>query len=113
MKYSMFIGRWQTIHDGHRWLWNQALDRGKNALIMIRDCELDKNNPLTAPEILYNLTEEFEDEIIEGRVKLMIVPDIESINYGRGVGYEVIEHIPPPDIKQISGTNIRKMRNEK
>lgn len=35
------------------------------------------------------------------------VPDIESFNYGRGVGYEVIEHFPPEDIKKISGTSIR------
>jgi nicotinamide mononucleotide adenylyltransferase len=104
----MFIGRWQTIHDGHRWLWNQALDKDKNVLIIIRDCELDENNPLTAEEILYNLTTEFEDEIIDGKIKLLIVPDIESINYGRGVGYDVIEHIPPEDIKQISGTKIRE-----
>ena len=40
----------------------------------------------------------------------MIIPDIESINYGRDVGYDVIEHFPPPEIKEISGT---KIRNEK
>ena len=40
----------------------------------------------------------------------MIIPDIESVNYGRDVGYDIIEHIPPKDIKEISGT---KIRNEK
>ena len=38
----------------------------------------------------------------------MIIPDIESVNYGRGVGYEIIEHIPPNDIGKISATEIRK-----
>jgi hypothetical protein len=37
----------------------------------------------------------------------MIIPDIESINYGRDVGYEIIEHLPPDDIKEISATKIR------
>ena len=37
----------------------------------------------------------------------MIIPDIESVNYGRGVGYEIIEHVPPENIKKISATKIR------
>jgi hypothetical protein len=39
---------------------------------------------------------------------LSIIPDIESLNYGRGVGYDVIYHEPPKEIEQISGTAIRK-----
>ena len=46
--------------------------------------------------------------IEEGRVMVSIIPDIESVNYGRGVGYEIIEHIPPEDIKEISATKIRE-----
>jgi hypothetical protein len=41
----------------------------------------------------------------------MIIPDIESINFGRGVGYDVIEHIPPADIAEISATKIRESGN--
>ncbi len=42
----------------------------------------------------------------------MVIPDIESVNYGRGVGYGIVEHIPPNNIKTISGTEIRnKIRN--
>ena len=48
-----------------------------------------------------------------GKVKIIIIPDIESINIGRGVGYDVIEHCPPDDIKDISATAIRnKMKEE-
>ena len=36
-KCSLFIGRWQGIHDGHRWLWNQELKKGKDILIAIQD----------------------------------------------------------------------------
>jgi len=42
------------------------------------------------------------------RILLSIIPDIESINYGRGVGYEVIYHEPPENIALISGTKIRE-----
>ena len=72
-----------------------------------------KINPGTAHEVLMNLQEELSDLIQEGKIFISIIPDIESVNYGRGVGYEVIEHVPPTDIKEISATKIREnLRNE-
>ena len=113
MKYSMFICRWQPWHQGHRWLIDQRLNQGKNVLICIRDVEPNEKQPWTPHEVLMNLSNELEDLIQEGRVKIIIIPDIESVNYGRGVGYEVIEHAPPEDIKEISATKIRKqLRDE-
>jgi len=108
MKYSMFIGRWQPWHDGHRWLIDQRLQEGKNVLICIRDVDKDNTNPFDPLEVEKNLYSVLKDLIDEGRVKVMIIPDIESVNYGRGVGYEIIEHIPPIEIKKISATQIRK-----
>ena len=55
-----------------------------------------------------NLQEELDDLIQEGRIFISIIPDIESVNYGRGVGYQIIEHIPPDDIKEVSATKIRE-----
>ena len=113
MKYSMFIGRWQPWHQGHRWLIDQRLNQGKNVLICIRDVEPNEKQPWTPHEVLMNLSNELEDLIQEGKVKIIIIPDIESVNYRRGVGYEVIEHAPPEDIKEISATKIRKqLRDE-
>lgn len=112
-KYSMFIGRWQPWHQGHRWLIDQRLNKGKNVLLCIRDVEPDEKNPWTAQEILMNLSTELQDLVEAGRLKIMIIPDIESINIGRGVGYDVIEHVPPQDIHDISATQIREqMRKE-
>ena len=51
---------------------------------------------------------ELKELIADGRVITSIIPDIESVNYGRGVGYEIIEHIPPNDIGEISATSIRE-----
>ena len=108
MKYSMFIGRWQPLHKGHQWLINQRLSKGKNVLICIRDVEADDQNPFSPQEVLDNVSKQYTKEISEKRIKVIIIPDIESINYGRGVGYEIIEHVPPSDIKEISATKIRK-----
>ena len=110
MKYSMFIGRWQPWHKGHQWLIDQRLTEGKNVLICIRDVMPDEKNPYTCEEVYDNIQNELREFIIEKLVKVMIIPDIESVNYGRSVGYEIIEHFPPPEIKEISAT---KIRNEK
>ena len=44
----------------------------------------------------------------EERVKVIVIPDICSIEFGRGVGYDIIEHIPPQEIHNISATKIRE-----
>lgn len=112
-KYSMFIGRWQPWHQGHRWLIGQRLNEGKNVLLCIRDVEPDEKNPWTAHQILMNLSSELQDLVEAGRLRIIIIPDIESINIGRGVGYDVIEHIPPQEIHDISATKVREqMRKE-
>lgn len=107
-KYSMFIGRWQPWHNGHRWLIDQRLNDGKKVLICIRDVETDTNNPFPTNIVYENICKELSDLIESGRVNVIIIPDIESINYGRGVGYEIIEHLPPDEIKEISATKIRE-----
>ena len=112
-KYSVFFGRWQPFHKGHYWLINERLKEGKNVWIAIRDVKPDDKNPWTAHEVLMNLSKELQGLIEEGKIFISIVPDIESINYGRGVGYDIIEHVPPQVIGDISATSIREqMRNE-
>lgn len=111
-KYSVFFGRWQPFHKGHYWLINERLKLGKNVWIAIRDVTPDEKNPWTAHEVLMNLETELKDLLETGRVHISIVPDIESINYGRGVGYDVIEHVPPTDIADISATKIREQMKE-
>jgi len=113
VKYSMFIGRWQPWHAGHRWLIDQRLNEGKRVLLAIRDVEPDERNPWSAFQIAMNLEEELSDLMTEGKVRLIIIPDIESVNIGRGVGYDVIEHIPPEEVREISATAVRnKMKEE-
>lgn len=107
-KYSVFFGRWQPFHKGHYWLINERLKEGKNVWVAIRDVKPDEQNPWTAQEVLNNLSIELLPLIQEGRVFISIVPDIESINYGRGVGYDIIEHMPPKEIGEISATSIRE-----
>jgi phosphopantetheine adenylyltransferase len=107
-QYSMFIGRWQPWHSGHRWLIDQRLNQGKNVLICIRDIAPDEKNPFTAQQVYENILFKLSDLIIEERIKVQVIPDIESVNFGRGVGYDIIEHIPPQEVSEISATKIRE-----
>ena len=106
-KYAMYVGRWQNWHKGHEWLINQQLEKGKNVWVAIRNVETDENNPKTAQEVMMDLAEEPFFNENSHRINISIIPDIESINYGRGVGYDVIYHEPPEDVAKISGTSIR------
>jgi len=111
-QYSMFIGRWQPWHAGHRWLIDQRLNEGKNVLICIRDIQPDEKNPFSAQEVDRNIRNELWQLIGDERVKVLIIPDIESVNFGRGVGYDIIEHIPPTEVGDISATKIREQMKQ-
>lgn len=107
-QFAMFVGRWQPLHKGHQELFKQAMDEGKNVLICIRDGEPNEKNPFSPEEVKENIENHYSDEISLGKVKVMVIPDICSIEFGRGVGYDIIERIPPTEIGEISATKIRK-----
>ena len=108
MKRALFIGRWQPIHDGHRWLFNQKLEQDIPILIAVRDTHVSASNPFSTEQVVENLEKEYSEQVGNGMVKIISIPDIESVNYGRGVGYEINEYIPSEDISKISATEIRK-----
>ena len=103
MKKAVFIGRWQPMHLGHEWLIRNKLDQGIPVLIMVRDIPPDPKNPFRTEETVDMIETAFSGEDVE----VMVIPDIESVNWGRGVGYETNEFKPPEDIKRISATDIR------
>jgi cytidyltransferase-like protein len=103
-KRAMFIGRWQPFHNGHKWLIGEKLKKGKSILVAVRDIPPDEKNPFTTEQTLCMIKEVYKDD----DVKVISIPDVESINYGRGVGYEINEHVPPQNIGFISATKIRE-----
>tara|TARA_Y100001968_G_C19418720_1_gene750514 strand:+ start:1445 stop:1915 length:471 start_codon:yes stop_codon:yes gene_type:complete len=105
-KYAIFVGRFQPYHQGHISLIMQKINQGIPALIMVRDIEPDSKNPFTTEQTV-KMIEKYH-EAHSHDVKVMIIPDIESVNYGRGVGYEINEFSPPENIGWISATKIRE-----
>jgi nicotinamide mononucleotide adenylyltransferase len=105
MRYNLFIGRYQSPHKGHMHIFNTLLEKNKPVLIAIRDIEPDTGNPLSASEVKQLWETVYKNNPL---VKVIIIPDIESVNYGRGVGYEINEITVPGNISNISATDIRK-----
>lgn len=102
---AVFIGRYQPYHYGHIRLVEQKLNKGIPVLIMVRDIAPEDKNPFTTEQTVSMIK---KYHMWKGHdVEVMIIPDIESVNYGRGVGYEINEFTPPKDIENISATFIR------
>ena len=112
-QFALFIGRWQPLHLGHQKLFQQVLDKGDKVCIAIRNVEPDEKNPFTAIDVHKTISEFYKNNIMLGQVKVIIIPDICSVNFGRGVGYDIIEHIPPSEIADISATKVREEMRQK
>lgn len=107
-QWSLFIGRWQPLHEGHKALFRQVIEEGGKVCVAIRSVEPDGKNPFTPHQIMLNIFEEMRTEIEAGKLNVITVPDICSVDFGRGVGYDIVEHIPPTEVAEISATKIRE-----
>jgi hypothetical protein len=114
-QFHLFIGRWQSpngLHEGHKALFQQVIDEGGRVLIAIRDGQMDEKNPLMVAEVYDNIRQAYSGLMELDIVRVIVLPDICSVDFGRGVGYDIIEHIPPPEIAEISATKIRESLNK-
>lgn len=103
MIYSLVIGRFQPLHDGHKALVQTLLDEGKNVCVALRDTEISDSDPYTTDERIKMWKDAFSD-----KVKVIVIPDIEEVVYGRGVGWGIREIKLSDEIESISATKIRK-----
>jgi len=101
--YSLFIGRFQPLHEGHIKLIRSVLNEGKKVCVALRDTNIDDQNPHTIEERIKMFKSEFGDD-----VKVIIIPDISEVCYGRKVGWGIREIKLDEKTEAISATKIRK-----
>ena len=101
------LGRWQPWHAGHQALFERLLEKTGQVCIMIRDMPTDENNPFSA-EYAMGLIHNALHEKYDGKYKVMIVPNIVHIGWGRSVGYTAGQEVFDDEIHAISATKIRK-----
>jgi adenylylsulfate kinase len=105
-KWWMFPGRWQPLHKGHMAIIDKKLQEDKNIWIAIRETEISENNPYNCEQRMEMIKRAYGD-LYGTRVIATVIPDIEGIAYGRGVGYAIEELDVGEAIKEISATKIR------
>jgi hypothetical protein len=102
------LGRWQPWHQGHRALFERALEKTGQVVIQIRDCQgWNGSNPFAISEVEYYIRRDL-DPMYQGRYEIQVVPNIVHITYGRDVGYKIEKEEFDPTITDISATKIRK-----
>jgi adenylylsulfate kinase len=98
MTLSLFIGRWQPPHEGHK----KLIGKRKNVVIAVRDTPISKKNPYTFRQRKKMLKEMFGD------IKIIKIPDISEVCYGRKVGYKITRIKLNKKLEDISATKIRE-----
>jgi adenylylsulfate kinase len=103
--HALFIGRWSPFHKGH-WAVMDAVKTkkpGQPLLIFVRNTADDAWPASVRKAMVENSLKE-----MGVAAKVMIIPNITSVNWGRDVGYETNMVDVDVAVQKISGTQIRR-----
>tara|TARA_B110000902_G_scaffold168031_1_gene191685 strand:- start:194 stop:967 length:774 start_codon:yes stop_codon:yes gene_type:complete len=107
---TQMLGRFQPWHPGHQALFDRAMAKHEQVVLMVRDMPTDDTNPYPAHEVIENLQQRLCE--FAGKVKIEVVPNILNITYGRSVGYKIEQEVFDDATHDISATQIRKQIRE-
>jgi nicotinamide mononucleotide adenylyltransferase len=107
---TQMLGRFQPWHEGHTAPFERAISKTGQVVILLRDTEIDDNNPYSAVQRTELIKVELENEgyIYGDKYVIITVPNITHITYGRDVGYTIEQEHLEEEIENISATDIRK-----
>ena len=104
---ALLIGRYQPFHVGHKTLVAESVKRSGQCCIALRDVGgIDDSNPYDFEKVkneIHAACSEFGNKI-----KVIELPNITDVFYGRGVGYNIEQLELSKDIQEVSATKIRK-----
>lgn len=108
--WSLIIGRFQCLppHQGHLALIRTVLNEGGKVCIGLRESDGTEKNPYSLEERRQAFTEIFREEILEGKLCIINLPDIFNVVYGRGKGWGIRQIRLPEKTENISATEIRR-----
>lgn len=108
MSRSLFIGRWQPFHEGHKALIDKVLvEEGRPVLIAVRDTPISEKNPFNAEERVRRIREVYKENPL---VEVIIIPDIKEVCYGRDVGWGIRRIRLSSQLEEVSATKIRNSK---
>ena len=93
-------------------LTREIIKKTGQVCIQVRDVKGVDDNPFDFETVKKNIEQKLLPNF-KNRFKIVLVPNITNISYGRGVGYTIEEVVLPEKNQNISATKIRKeMRNK-
>ena len=104
---AQMLGRWQPFHKGHYTLFKNIIKKTGQVCIQVRNVQGVDDNPFNFLTVKRSIEKKLNPKY-KNRFKVMLVPNITNICYGRGVGYKIEEIVLPKKIQKISATKIRK-----
>lgn len=106
---GLMIGRFQPFHDGHKALFEKALEKHGQVCIAVRDMPQSANNPYTPGMVEAHIHKSLQK--YRGKYQIVILPNIVDVVYGRDVGWTVSKIDLSPETEAISATKIREELN--
>lgn len=103
---ALLIGRYQPFHIGHKTLVAESIKRVGQCCIALRDVGgTNESNPYDFNKV----KKEIESACIEfgNKIKIIELPNITDVFYGRGVGYNIEQLELSNELQQVSATKIR------
>lgn len=108
---AQMLGRWQPFHEGHYKLFKEIVKKTGQVLIMVRDVQGVGDNPFDFDTVKHDIEERLDPDF-KGQFKVVLVPNITNICYGRGVGYKIEEIVLDAETQKISATKIRQQMRD-
>ena len=109
---AQMLGRWHPFHDGHQAWFEEIIKKTGQVCIQIRDVQGVDDNPFDFETVKKKIEESLNPKY-KNKFKIMLVPNITNVCYGRGVGYKIEAIVLPDHIQKISATKIRKKLRDK
>ena len=107
---AQMLGSWQPWDAGHQNLFEEILKKTGQVLIMVRDVQGVGDNPFDFDTVKTNIEKALID--YKCKYKIVLVPNITNICYGRGVGYKIEEIVLDEETQKISATKIRQQMRD-
>lgn len=106
-KTSIYIGRFQPIHDGHFEIIKKAIKKnGQLAILVMDSYKINKKNPFTFNQVKKRIQKKLIS--YEGKYQVLKIPVVSEFIYGRTVGYKINKYKIKKNLEKISATKIRK-----
>ena len=98
---AQMLGRWQPFHDGHYALFEEIIKKTGQVCIQVRDVKGVDDNPFDFEVVKARIIKRLEPKY-KNRFKVVLVPNITNICYGRGVGYKIEEIVLSEEIQNVN-----------